>query len=257
MLNSIQAIIQSKSAVPPLSTRAFYNGSSQPSKMDMVSNRFLKNFPWRNMLWAIVFVAMVEPSGVQAQTESPSFHPPSSSPTQLSQNLTIAFTPPSDDRLSTSRAGGTRRSGTAITCIAQQQSTLPHLTALLPDNHLGLTTRANPTLFAYIPPTPAQQIYWTLQDESGVMVHEAVIPMIGTDVMVGFTLPEFAALKSGETYDWSLGLIRPAEQVDIPRTEGRIQQVSLDSPVPKFLELSGSLAASLERAVHDSNAGIW
>lgn len=98
------------------------------------------------------------------------------------------------------RVGGGTRSG----------ALLP-VTALVPENDLGLTIVENPTFFFYIPKTPSPQIVeFVLNDETGDTVYEKKFTTDGNSGVVGIRLPGDSQIKPmqvGKNYRWYFAIV--------------------------------------------------
>lgn len=160
----------------------------------------------------------------------------------------VLFEPPTDDTLSESRGGASR---TDVKCAEDDTYPFP-LTALIPQSGLGLTARARPTLFVYVPPTTARQAHFTLRDSNHQGLYQTQIPIAPTGGILNITLPtDSPELSVGSRYQWSLGLLCQTPQTDMPIASGQIQRVE----APEAAAVANqSLWA---RANAYGRAGIW
>ncbi len=166
-------------------------------------------------------------------------------PTAHSSNdATSIFLPPTDETHTTSRAGGSR---SAAGCRNDAETAI--LTAIAPQQQVGLTAAAHPTVLVYVPETSAQQLYFSVKTTSGQGHYETVLPLSQADSLVALALPtEAPPLAMGETYEWGVGLICPSGQTDMPWQQGQIKRVALPAALPN---------PPLERAAALGQLGLW
>ena len=163
--------------------------------------------------------------------------------TARSTSSAAIFVPPTDETHSSSRAGGSRS-----TAACQQDSAAAALTAIAPQNRVGLTAAAQPTMLVYIPETSAQQLYFSVKTAAGEGHYEAVLPITQTGSVTALSLPAESPLALGTTYTWGVGLLCSAGQTDLPWVAGRIQRVPPLVALPE---------AGVERAIALGQAGLW
>jgi hypothetical protein len=140
--------------------------------------------------------------------------------------------------------GGTRGTRTAVV-----------LSVLAPD-HVGLTTKARPTLYWYVSQTPTVPIELTLVDERKPdPVLEVRLPAVDRGGIHAVDLGKHGVdLDPGVTYDWSVALVVDAQQrsKDVVTT-GAVKRVEL--PPATAAKLA---AASPEQAAYlYAEAGVW
>lgn len=131
------------------------------------------------------------------------------------------------------------------------------LTALIPANYLGLTIAAYPTFFFYVPPTSKSHLVeFVLRDQDDRQVYESTFMTTGGGV-IGFNLPEFAAIKPlelGQNYRWYFSVIPdPNNRAADVSVEGWVQRIELNPILANKL----AKATPLERATLYAQAGIW
>ncbi len=143
---------------------------------------------------------------------------------------------------STSIGGGTRSDG------------LPVLTALVPPTKHGNTVSGRPTIFAYLPPMGAQEVFFSLQDEEGHSFYHTTLPVSVDGGTIAITLPADAPeLEMGKNYLWYLAPLEPGAilRPDNYAVVGWIKRV--ESTVNEQ-ELASS---PVELAAAYANAGVW
>jgi hypothetical protein len=166
-------------------------------------------------------------------------------------NLSVTFNPPGEDKPKQS-SGGASRGGQ---CPRDDRQIKPYITALIPTSELGLTIEERPTLFVYVPETPARKAFFSLHDESEITHYQTFIDLSDRSGVIAISLPSDApALLTGKEYKWSFvlmcdNLLRP----DSPLVEGYIKKITPNSVLSQRLEE----ATSLERAKLYGEAGIW
>ncbi|AOY81034.1 DUF928 domain-containing protein [Moorena producens JHB] len=132
-------------------------------------------------------------------------------------------------------------------------SKLP-LTALLPPTKHGYTVSPRPTLFVYMPPLGATEVFFSLQDEQGNSHYHTTLKSSGQEGVISITLPEAAPeLKIGQNYLWYLapiepdGILRP----DNYSVSGWVKRVK------STVSNQGSSKSAIALATEYAKAGIW
>ena len=139
-------------------------------------------------------------------------------------------------------------------CIQSEQK----LVALVPASGTGTTISPYPTIYWYMPPTTASEVYFLLKDANGQQVYSVKYNLarsaegkINTAGIMSLPLPALAnlsPLKSGQTYEWSLILVcDPTDNSGNPVVEGNIQRVE---PTP-------ALAQRLQEATPQERLGLY
>ncbi|MGF1536674.1 MAG: DUF928 domain-containing protein [Elainellaceae cyanobacterium] len=177
-------------------------------------------------------------------------------------------------------APGNREAGTSRseTCAA---STGQRLTAVVPETNLGLTTKAFPTFFAYLPANNATGAELHLYEEaSGEQVYVAQIAMppaneaaeyryqptvlqLSAPVSASDSAPGAVTLEPGKNYIWALMLIcDPAERTDDVIAIGVVQRVDaaylnrFSADLQRQLTGAESVPAETKLSTY-GRAGIW
>lgn len=132
------------------------------------------------------------------------------------------------------------------------------LTAIVPENNLGLTVAAYPTFFFYIPQTPTPQaVEFVLLDDNDRQVYQTKFMTTGDSGIVHLSLPDQAGLPPlaiGKDYHWYFSMLcNPANRAYDVFVEGWIQRVEPNAVLASKLEK----ASSLERADLYASAGLW
>ncbi|MEW6492878.1 MAG: DUF928 domain-containing protein [Cyanobacteriota bacterium] len=148
------------------------------------------------------------------------------------------------------RVGG----GTRGDCYLGEKT----LTALIPQNNIGLTVSAHPTFFFYVPQSSnAQLVEFVLRDENDQLVYEKQLRTNGPSGIVSFSLPEAIAsepLKVNQKYHWYFSMIcNPQNRAHDVSVDGWVQRVEPTPTLTRELE-----AVTLpERAALYAEAGFW
>lgn len=132
------------------------------------------------------------------------------------------------------------------------------LTALVPENNLGLTVAPHPTFFFYIPQTPTpQMVEFVLLDDNDRQVYKTTFMTTGASEIIHLSLPASKALPPlaiGKNYHWYFSMLcNPANRAEDVFVEGWIKRVE-PNPV---LALKLEKASSQERAALYASAGFW
>jgi len=155
---------------------------------------------------------------------------------------------PPDRGLPGRREGG----GTRGICLAQ-----PTLTALMPPTNFGRTTRADPTLYWYIPQNRAGAAEFELLNEKEETVYKTQVPLSHQSGVIQITLPSanpVAVLEVGKTYHWYFSLVcDPQDRSGDVITEGWIERSAPDATLTHRLDK----ATGGDRAALYAEAGIW
>ncbi|HIK17547.1 MAG TPA: DUF928 domain-containing protein [Leptolyngbyaceae cyanobacterium M33_DOE_097] len=176
-----------------------------------------------------------------------------------------------------SGAPGNREAGAARSDTCASTANSSGLTALLPTSNLGLTTKAFPTFFAYLPPNNAQRAEFRLvEEESGKEVFTGQVQMPKANAanaayrhkasVVKMSLPKTGSsegLKAGKSYLWAMMLVCNAQNraEDIVVT-GVVQRVddnyvkTLDAETKQKLASVNTVPPQEKPSIYGS-AGIW
>ncbi|MGA1285829.1 MAG: DUF928 domain-containing protein [Prochlorothrix sp.] len=147
-----------------------------------------------------------------------------------------------------------------------QDSALP--LALVPDpQQISYTLETHPTFFVYLPPLGAEQVFFSLQDESGEPVYHALLTVPTEGGIIRFTLPEDAPeLALNQNYVWFFVPIEPGASLrpDSPAAVAWIKRVDVavgaSAAETAALETAGKTpegVPTIDRAVALAEAGIW
>ena len=146
---------------------------------------------------------------------------------------------------------GTRGNGD---CIARGEKPL---TALMPThNNTSTTVSANPTLFAYIPKTTAQEGELVIVDDEGEEVYSTYFGVQSRSGVIKLNLPSTVALEPGQEYQWQLALVCNPQQRELDKfVRGSLRRRQL-SP-----EMQNQLAKVAEEPIEQAKiylqASIW
>ncbi|WP_448527276.1 DUF928 domain-containing protein [Parathermosynechococcus lividus] len=111
------------------------------------------------------------------------------------------------------------------------QGKLAKIVALVPEDNLGVTAAANPSLFFYVPQSTAKSAELMILSEGGDLLATQEVPVSGTAGIVSVTIdPTKAALQPGQKYQWIFSLTcKPNEPDANPFVTGWIERAVLDS----------------------------
>jgi hypothetical protein len=155
----------------------------------------------------------------------------------------VGFEPPGEGAPSNSVSGGTR------------SEALAEVKPLLPSTQHGRTVSARPTIFVYVPPTDARQVFFSLQDQYRNHHYQTVVEISGRGGIVSVTLPEDAPeLEIGKDYVWFFAPIQPGEPLgpDTYKVTGWVKRV--ESPSSENARVS---ANPMQQATTYAESGIW
>ncbi len=165
-------------------------------------------------------------------------------PFQISQS----FKPPSRGTAPPSAGGATR----GETCLTGDKP----LTSLVPPNLVGLTHSSHPTVFWYLPQSPAKTAkFLLLSNDDSDVVFETTLNLPGTAGVVSFTLPEhLPPLEMNKQYHWYLVLgCSQTDQSANPSVEGWVERVTPDAEMVSQLQK----ADLRQKAKIYAENGIW
>jgi len=191
-------------------------------------------------------------SAAHAEDAPPAAAPPGASAEAASAPASSppapAYRPPPRPRSGNREGGGTRS-------IAD----LPSVLALIPDGHVGVTLREQPTLYWWISGDTTARVELSLVDAGAAAdakpVFETAVPAPTTGGIHAFSLAENGVrLEPGRVYKWYVTIVPdPAKRGGDVYSGGGIERIE---PAP---DLASSLAAASgpRRAVALAEAGVW
>ncbi|MGF1601764.1 MAG: DUF928 domain-containing protein [Thermosynechococcaceae cyanobacterium] len=152
---------------------------------------------------------------------------------QSTSLISLVFPPTDDSRDGPARSEGGGHRGPA--CIS------PHSTpllALLPSQtQQAQTVDSTPTLYWYIPPTPAQQAEFVLINSQGDLTYQATIRLPQQSGIMRLTLPKEAALAIDKTYQWTFSLLCDEQEPSRNSyVSGDIKRTTLSSAIQTQLQ---------------------
>ncbi len=176
-----------------------------------------------------------------------------------------------------SGAPGNREAGAARSDTCASTASSKGLTALIPSSNLGLTTKAFPTFFAYIPENNAQKAEFRLLEEgSGKTVFIGQIPLPQAHAanstyknkasVVSMSLPKSAVpdgLQTGKNYVWALMVVcnskNRAEDIVITSVVQRVGDDYIKTLDPETKQKLNRVnqASPQEKVSIYGSAGIW
>ena len=112
-----------------------------------------------------------------------------------------SFEPPGDDKPKDTGAGGSRDGSR---CNSKEQP----IRALMPQGNYGLTLKAQPNIYLYLPQTSAKQAVLAIQDEAGTAYARTFLPIETNSDIASFSLPENKlSLTPGKNYQWKISVV--------------------------------------------------
>jgi hypothetical protein len=131
------------------------------------------------------------------------------------------------------------------------------LTALVPDNNLGLTIADSPTFWFFVPqlPATARSGEFVLQDEEHNDVYRTPFRLSGKPGVVSIRLPSNpqSSLKRDQMYRWHFRIYcQPQTTSEYFWVEGWVKQVALNPSLEGQLE-----AAKPREYIAYAENGIW
>jgi len=163
----------------------------------------------------------------------------------------VTFNPPRGGAPQQTRGGASR----GEVCGQPQADTASQLVALTPPSGYGLTLKAHPTFFVYIPPTSTKEAFFSLRDESGQVAYQATLPIAAAGGVMRIDVPDTApALEVGKSYQWGIALLCSGRlRPDSPFITSWIQRSQPSGEVAHAVDA----APSLEQAALYGSSGIW
>ena len=128
------------------------------------------------------------------------------------------------------------------------------LTAIVPNTKHGRTISARPTIFAYLPPIGAQEVFFSIQDEEGNSHYQTMLKVPASGGVISVTLPESAAeLELSKNYLWYFAPIEPGGilKPDNYAVTGWVTRVETD------INQQDLAASPVKLATEYASAGIW
>ena len=126
------------------------------------------------------------------------------------------------------------------------------LRALLPTTNHGRTISARPTIFTYLPPIGAEEVFFSLQDKEGHPHYDTMLKVPVDGGIIGVTLPQTASeLQVGKDYLWYFAPIGPSGilRPDNLAVTGWVKRVAFN--------LDQEVVSPLQLAIEYAGAGIW
>jgi hypothetical protein len=150
------------------------------------------------------------------------------------------------------RSGGGRRGFQEAAFLG------PSLTALVPENEVGLTLTPKPTLYFYIPPLEAAQSFeFVVRDEQDNLFYATFLNPVSQSGILTLDLAEllnFPDLQANQNYHWYFSLIPDRDnRAEDTVVEGWIQHVTPSSKLQQQLKDDSSLEAL---SLYQSH-GLW
>jgi hypothetical protein len=131
---------------------------------------------------------------------------------------------------------------------------LPQLTALVPPTQQGNTISARPTIFVYVPPIGAQEVFFSVQDEEGNSFYHTTLNVPPEGGTMAISLPADAPeLEIGKNYLWYFAPLAPGEilRPDNYAVVGWVKRVEA------IANLQTSTLSPVELATEYARQGLW
>ncbi len=157
------------------------------------------------------------------------------------------FDPPGDDKPKDTGAGGSRD---GLGCNPNEQP----IRALMPPGNFGLTTKAQPTIYLYLPQTTAKQVVIAIQNENRTVYKRAFLPIeINNNIASFFLSKNIINLEAGKNYQWKISVIcdeylKPGD----PTFSGWLQRVE-----PTTIDKQLNNKNSNEQIQYFAEHGYW
>jgi len=130
----------------------------------------------------------------------------------------------------------------------------PVLTALVPPTKHGRTVSPRPTIYVYLPPIGAQQVFFSIQDEAGNSHYYTILNVSPQGGVIAITLPpDTPELEIDKNYLWYFAPIEPGGilQPDNYAVTGWVKRVENTVNKQEFADSPVKLATKY------AEAGIW
>lgn len=128
------------------------------------------------------------------------------------------------------------------------------LTAIMPENNLGTTTKGNPNIYIYVPPNNKKNAEFVIFDLTNIEeTYEDKFALPPEGGIIKLVLPEKAQLQVGNEYQWHFGIICNAED----ETQHEVVQGLLEKNTPINLEKIQEEKNLLEKADLYAQAEVW
>jgi Domain of Unknown Function (DUF928) len=182
----------------------------------------------------------------------------------------VVFNPPGGGAPTETRGGASRGN---LTCATVEPGRTRQVSLFVPNqSNFGWTVSERPVFFAYVPPTTASTVLFSLKNQADELHYKTNVPISSQGGVVAFALPQSTKpLALGERYQWSVtvlcnGKLRP----DSPYAIGWVQRITMPaySAAQKLFAQTGSVqtravqtqsvpALSLEQAAIYGEKGVW
>ncbi|WP_159788213.1 DUF928 domain-containing protein [Sodalinema gerasimenkoae] len=178
----------------------------------------------------------------------------------------MTFVPPNQEAPQQTRGGASRGGVTFVppnddppvnTSGAGSRDTHSRLTALLPGDRYGQTTRPHPSFLVYVPTTSARLAFFSVLSETGQHHYQGYLPISEMGVVQVQLPKEAPELEEGKTYQWHFALVTEERlRPDSPRVSGWVTRVAPHSDIQEVTDQSkGRRSLSLASAY--GRHGIW
>jgi hypothetical protein len=119
------------------------------------------------------------------------------------------------------------------------------------------TVSAQPTLFWYVPQSPAKSAEFAVYNQQRQIVYQTTLALEGIPGVVKLSLPKTVTLETGKEYSWQLTLNSdPSDEsmMDVPTVSGKIKRTVLTSAQNSQL---ATAKQPLKQAEVYAKAGVW
>jgi Domain of Unknown Function (DUF928) len=159
----------------------------------------------------------------------------------------VFFTPPADNLAPRRAAGGAARGDSPA-------STSMAMMGLMPQSFYGTTVSERPTILVYLPDSDAQEVIFSLKDESSTLQYSVTMPVSGEGVYA-LQMPTAApALEVGKNYHWFAALISNGGLTPgSPFVDGWIERIEVSTQLSDALAQGDPLADAAALGA----AGVW
>ncbi|MEQ9621267.1 DUF928 domain-containing protein [Coleofasciculus chthonoplastes] len=142
----------------------------------------------------------------------------------------------------------------ALATEAKPVNDIPVLTALVPPTKHGRTVSPRPTIYVYLPPIGAQEVFFSIQDEAGNSHYHTILNVSPQGGVMAITLPpDTPGLEIDKNYLWYFAPIEPGGilRPDNYAVTGWIKRVENTVNEQEFV------GSPVKLATKYAEAGIW
>ncbi|NJR65118.1 MAG: DUF928 domain-containing protein, partial [Leptolyngbyaceae cyanobacterium CRU_2_3] len=165
------------------------------------------------------------------------------------------FIPPSDNTAPRTTVGGASRTNLYGYLPSQSGDQALPMFAVTPQSFYGTTLVERPTILVYVPSSNAQDAVFSLKDDAGNTVYQALVAVPSNAGVVAIQLPKEApALEAGKDYQWFFALmIDGTLSPSTPYVDAWIKRIQPDAELAQALQQGDAH----QRADILAAKGVW